>query len=149
MIWRLRPITGIDNSAADRRSVACAGDGSQSAVFRSDAEKRTRPVSRILLVLFPERACVPVSEHAISARLQYCAAVSLLAFSLCFGCFRGASFFPASLKLSYKPVDRAGRTRLLALCWAGFVLVFFTFSTTQEYYSMPVVSGARAAARRA
>jgi hypothetical protein len=26
---------------------------------------------------------------------------------------------------------------LLALCWAGFVLVFFTFSTTQEYYSMP------------
>jgi hypothetical protein len=27
--------------------------------------------------------------------------------------------------------------RLLALCWTGFVLVFFTFSTTQEYYSMP------------
>jgi hypothetical protein len=26
---------------------------------------------------------------------------------------------------------------LLALCWAGFILVFFTFSTTQEYYSMP------------
>ncbi|HYL97142.1 MAG TPA: glycosyltransferase family 39 protein, partial [Terriglobales bacterium] len=34
--------------------------------------------------------------------------------------------------------DRAGRTRLLALCWAGFVLLFFTFSTTQEYYSMPM-----------
>jgi hypothetical protein len=27
--------------------------------------------------------------------------------------------------------------RLLALCWIGFILVFFTFSTTQEYYSMP------------
>jgi hypothetical protein len=40
-------------------------------------------------------------------------------------------------RLSFKPEDRAGRTRLLALCWAGFVLVFFTFSTTQEYYSMP------------
>jgi hypothetical protein len=40
-------------------------------------------------------------------------------------------------RLSYRPVDRAGRMRLLALCWAGFVLVFFTFSTTQEYYSMP------------
>jgi 4-amino-4-deoxy-L-arabinose transferase-like glycosyltransferase len=40
-------------------------------------------------------------------------------------------------KLSYRPVDRAGRVRLLALCWIGFVLVFFTFSTTQEYYSMP------------
>jgi len=23
------------------------------------------------------------------------------------------------------------------LCWAGFILIFFTFSTTQEYYSMP------------
>ncbi|MCX6637984.1 MAG: glycosyltransferase family 39 protein, partial [Acidobacteria bacterium] len=33
--------------------------------------------------------------------------------------------------------DLAGRARLLALCWTGFVLVFFTFSTTQEYYSMP------------
>jgi len=46
-------------------------------------------------------------------------------------------YFPAVFKLSYKPIDRAGRTRLLALCWAGFILVFFTFSTTQEYYSMP------------
>jgi 4-amino-4-deoxy-L-arabinose transferase-like glycosyltransferase len=46
-------------------------------------------------------------------------------------------YFPGVAKLSFKPVDRAGRTRLLALCWAGFVLVFFTFSTTQEYYSMP------------
>jgi 4-amino-4-deoxy-L-arabinose transferase-like glycosyltransferase len=47
-------------------------------------------------------------------------------------------YFPALVKLSYRPSDRAGRMRLLALCWAGFVLVFFTFSTTQEYYSMPV-----------
>ena len=31
-----------------------------------------------------------------------------------------------------------GRTRLLALCWTGFLLLFFTFSTTQEYYSMPL-----------
>jgi 4-amino-4-deoxy-L-arabinose transferase-like glycosyltransferase len=46
-------------------------------------------------------------------------------------------YFPAVAKLSFKPVDRAGQTRMLALCWAGFVLVFFTFSTTQEYYSMP------------
>lgn len=32
---------------------------------------------------------------------------------------------------------RAGRMRLLALCWIGFILVFFTFSSTQEYYSLP------------
>ena len=46
-------------------------------------------------------------------------------------------YFPAVAKLSFKPVDRAGQARLLALCCVGFVLVFFTFSTTQEYYSMP------------
>ena len=34
-------------------------------------------------------------------------------------------------------MDRAARMRLLCLCWAGFLLVFFTFSSTQEYYSMP------------
>jgi 4-amino-4-deoxy-L-arabinose transferase-like glycosyltransferase len=51
--------------------------------------------------------------------------------------FPWSVYFPAVAKLSFKPVDRAGQTRLLALCWAGFVLVFFTFSTTQEYYSMP------------
>jgi len=51
--------------------------------------------------------------------------------------FPWSIYFPAAAKASFKPVDRAGRTRLLALCWAGFVLVFFTFSTTQEYYSMP------------
>ena len=51
--------------------------------------------------------------------------------------FPWSVYFPAIAKLSFKPGDRAGRTRLLALCWAGFILVFFTFSTTQEYYSMP------------
>ena len=26
----------------------------------------------------------------------------------------------------------------MALCWTGFVMLFFSFSTTQEYYSMPI-----------
>ena len=51
--------------------------------------------------------------------------------------FPWSVYFPAIAKLSFKPVDRAGRARLLAICWTGFILVFFTFSTTQEYYSMP------------
>jgi len=51
--------------------------------------------------------------------------------------FPWSVYLPAVAKLSFKPVDRAGRARLLALCWTGFILVFFTFSTTQEYYSMP------------
>ena len=40
--------------------------------------------------------------------------------------------------LDYKPNSRAGRTRLMAVCWIGVVMLFFTFSTTQEYYSMPI-----------
>jgi 4-amino-4-deoxy-L-arabinose transferase-like glycosyltransferase len=51
--------------------------------------------------------------------------------------FPWSVYLPAVAKLSFRPLDRAGRARLLALCWVGFVLVFFTFSTTQEYYSMP------------
>jgi hypothetical protein len=51
--------------------------------------------------------------------------------------FPWSVYLPAVSKLRFKPIDRAGRVRLLALCWIGFVLVFFTFSTTQEYYSMP------------
>lgn len=52
--------------------------------------------------------------------------------------FPWSAYLPAALRLGYRPVDRAGRTRLLALCWIGFLLLFFTFSTTQEYYSMPI-----------
>ncbi len=51
--------------------------------------------------------------------------------------FPWSLYFPAAFKLKYRGTDRASRVRLLALCWAGFILVFFTFSTTQEYYSMP------------
>ena len=51
--------------------------------------------------------------------------------------FPWSLYLPALTRLSFKPLDRAGQTRLLALCWTGFILVFFTFSTTQEYYSMP------------
>jgi hypothetical protein len=52
--------------------------------------------------------------------------------------FPWSVWLPAAFRLSYRPIDRAGKVRLLALCWIGFVMVFFTFSTTQEYYSMPI-----------
>ncbi len=51
--------------------------------------------------------------------------------------FPWSLYFPAALRLRYRGTDRASRTRLMCLCWAGFILTFFTFSTTQEYYSMP------------
>ena len=51
--------------------------------------------------------------------------------------FPWSVYFPAVVKLSYRPQDRGGKTRLMAVCWIAVVLIFFTFSTTQEYYSMP------------
>jgi 4-amino-4-deoxy-L-arabinose transferase-like glycosyltransferase len=51
--------------------------------------------------------------------------------------FPWSVYFPATLNLQYRGTDRPSRTHLLALCWASVILVFFTFSTTQEYYSMP------------
>jgi 4-amino-4-deoxy-L-arabinose transferase-like glycosyltransferase len=51
--------------------------------------------------------------------------------------FPWSAYLPAAARLGFRPVDRAGALRLLALCWIVFILVFFTFSTTQEYYSMP------------
>jgi len=51
--------------------------------------------------------------------------------------FPWSAYFPVLAKLKYRGADRAARVRLMALLWAGVVLVFFTFSTTQEYYSMP------------
>ncbi len=54
--------------------------------------------------------------------------------------FPWSVYFPAVAKLSFRPIpnmDRARKMRLLCLCWAGFLLTFFTFSSTQEYYSMP------------
>src|SRR3984893_10190471 len=52
--------------------------------------------------------------------------------------FPWSVYLPMLIRLGYKPVDRQGRARLLALCWIGLVMVFFTLSTTQEYYSMPI-----------
>src|SRR5712671_2037698 len=51
--------------------------------------------------------------------------------------FPWSVYFPAVAKLRFRGTDRAARMRLLCLCWAGFILTFFTFSSTQEYYSMP------------
>jgi 4-amino-4-deoxy-L-arabinose transferase-like glycosyltransferase len=49
-------------------------------------------------------------------------------------------YLPALFRQNFHGTGRASRVRLLAACWIGFVLVFFSFSTTQEYYSMPCYS---------
>ena len=52
--------------------------------------------------------------------------------------FPWSAYLPGVAGLSFRPASRAGRVRLMALCWFGVVMLFFTFSTTQEYYSMPM-----------
>lgn len=52
--------------------------------------------------------------------------------------FPWSAYLPEALrKLPGRGESWPDRMRLLCWCWAGFILVFFTFSTTQEYYSMP------------
>jgi 4-amino-4-deoxy-L-arabinose transferase-like glycosyltransferase len=52
--------------------------------------------------------------------------------------FPWSFYLLAAPTLDYKATSRAARTRLMALCWIAVVMLFFTFSTTQEYYSMPI-----------
>lgn len=41
--------------------------------------------------------------------------------------FPWSMYFPAALGLRYRGTERAPRVRLLCVCWAGFILTFFTF----------------------
>ena len=52
--------------------------------------------------------------------------------------FPWSVYLPGVLKLRYDRASRAGRVRRMAVCWIAVVMLFFTFSTTQEYYSMPI-----------
>ena len=52
--------------------------------------------------------------------------------------FPWSAYLHGAARLGYRPVDRAGRARMMALLWIGVVRLFFSFSTTQEYYSMPL-----------
>jgi len=56
--------------------------------------------------------------------------------------FPWSVYIPAVARLNFRPTDRAGRVTLFALCWVAAVLLFFSFSTTQEYYSLPLYPAA-------
>jgi 4-amino-4-deoxy-L-arabinose transferase-like glycosyltransferase len=51
--------------------------------------------------------------------------------------FPWSAFAAGTVTQPRRLTERAGRAHRLLLCWIAFVLLFFTFSTTQEYYSMP------------
>lgn len=52
--------------------------------------------------------------------------------------FPWSVYLPTLFRLRYRGDDRGSRVRVICLCWIGFVLLFFSFSSTQEYYSLPV-----------
>lgn len=52
--------------------------------------------------------------------------------------FPWSAYLAGTAKLSFRAATRSGRARLMAVCWIVVVMLFFTFSTTQEYYSMPI-----------
>ena len=151
-IWRSR---GSYGSRADVAAAAARVAGSLSVLaiaapwhvlatlrnppyLRFHDAQRARVLSWILLVLFHQRARAALPEPALSARLQHGAAALVLA-------------VPPAVVVSVERVFSGGRSKLRLpqagprvarcgcwrLCWTGFILVFFTFSTTQEYYSMP------------
>lgn len=51
--------------------------------------------------------------------------------------FPWTAYLPGVIRLRFHDANRAARTRLLCLATIAFVLLFFSFSTTQEYYTMP------------
>ena len=51
--------------------------------------------------------------------------------------FPWSAYLPSVFGVRTGEDSRSRRMLRMLLCWAGFVMVFFTFSTTQEYYSMP------------
>ncbi len=48
---------------------------------------------------------------------------------------------PLRWRTLHAPLDRAGRARLLFFLWAMVILTFFSFSTRQEYYTIPALPG--------
>ena len=134
---RLHPVQRHADHPADCRALAHPGHAAQSAVFRLHHAQRARAVSRLPVVFLHQRAASALPESALSARLQHCAAPLFLAVPPGLAVSLERLFSGGRRSFPIAPWTAPGRTRLLALCWIGFVLVFFTFSTTQEYYSMP------------
>ncbi|MCU1312783.1 MAG: glycosyl transferase, family 39 [Acidobacteriaceae bacterium] len=56
--------------------------------------------------------------------------------------FPWSASLPGVFRLRYGSESRESRIRLFLAIWILFILLFFTFSTTQEYYSLPIYPAA-------
>ncbi|HWR35245.1 MAG TPA: glycosyltransferase family 39 protein [Clostridia bacterium] len=55
--------------------------------------------------------------------------------------FKAFGQVPHRLRELSRGLDKAGRARLLFAIWAGVILIFFSFSSRQEYYTIPALPG--------
>ena len=138
-VWKaLHPLSGALVVLADRRALAHPGRAAQSSLI-STFTMRSAPgeYHGFLWFYFINEQLLRFLNTALSARLRYGSAPLLLAVPSAVAVSLERVSSRPCRSSNFKPRDRAGKVRLLALCWTGFILVFFTFSTTQEYYSMP------------
>lgn len=56
--------------------------------------------------------------------------------------FPWSAYAPALRGLAFGGADRASRARLMLLCCCAFTLLFFSVSTSQEYYTLPAYAPA-------
>ena len=97
------------------------------------------------LVLFLQRTGAPVSQSQGSTRLRYGSAVALLGIARGLVdavdriCVQGARSGADEVFRRRVRVPRHDQAWNLLGIWAGFVMVFFSFSTRQEYYALPAL----------
>ncbi len=134
---RLRPFSGTAIILLIAAPWHIARHARQSALPRLLHALRPRQVPRLLLVLLLQRAHPPLPQSPLAARLQHRPALPLLALPPALVLPLEPSTSSRLAKLQYRGSDRAAPSPAPLPLLAGFILVFFTFSTTQEYYSLP------------
>jgi len=60
-------------------------------------------------------------------------------FPWCFYLFPSLGQIPARIRAWREQLDSRARANLFCGIWAGVIMLFFSFSTRQEYYSLPVL----------
>ena len=123
-----------------RASLARTRYPSQSASLRFHSARRPQlrsQIPRLLLVLFHQRSIPPVHEWTLAPRLQHRSPALVLALSPHM-VFPWSFFLIALRKRQFARDTRLGRVHLICLIWIALVMLFFSLSTTQEYYSMPI-----------
>ena len=105
--------------APDSRSLARASDDPQPALFRLDAQEYAGHYHGFLWFYFINEQLLRFLNLRYPRDYDTVPRVWFWLFHFVW-LFPWSVYLPAVSRLSFKPIDRAGRVRLLALCWIGF-----------------------------